>query len=52
MTRDRMADGTHTEGAMVDAQLRSASILNELSSGSRFGENRKMLIASKQNGSE
>jgi len=30
-----MANWTHTEGAMVDAQLRSASILNELS-GERY----------------
>jgi hypothetical protein len=32
MKGNRIADGAHSEGAMKDAQLRSAAILNEPSS--------------------
>jgi hypothetical protein len=40
-----MANGTYTEGAMVDAQLRSASILNEVPGERHQDKTRRTLIA-------
>src|ERR1700759_492812 len=45
MMSDRIADGTYSEGAMVDAQLRSASILNEVSGACHQDQTRRTLIA-------